>query len=244
MNARGRKGRFRRHGHRLGTRGSIRQGGGTGVSVGEGTHAPIVGSLDPAVDEAREHLCALSEARRLLPSRRDHWAMPPLQKTRLELDQLAVDSTGKTGALGDQGSVRGGADGLLRSVPASANVWEWHRALNTVRSSVQELLDARMGLGLSPPDVPPITGTLRAVIAFGEDSRSTEVKRRYCEVLGIANRFYPPTFLRSKRGVSRAGSRCRCRSPGRLPRRARSAIRRTAFRRSRQIRGEVNVHRI
>ena len=54
----------------------------------------LLEAFEPSVDEAREHLCALAEARRALPSRRDHWAMPPQQKTRLELDQLAVDSSG------------------------------------------------------------------------------------------------------------------------------------------------------
>lgn len=151
----------------------------------------LLEAFDPAVDEAREHLCALAEARRLLPSRRDHWAMPPLQKTRLELDQLAVDSTGKLVLLEIKEASAAAQTVYYAPFQLLQNVWEWHRALNTVRSSVQELLDARTGLGLSPPDVSPITGTLRAVIAFGEDSRSTEVKRRYCEVLGIANRFLP-----------------------------------------------------
>ena len=151
----------------------------------------LLEAFDPSVDEAREQLCALAESRRSLPTRRDHWAMPPQQKTRLELDQLAVDSTGNLVLLEIKEASASAQTVYYAPFQLLQNVWEWHRALNTVRSSVQELLDARIDLGLSPPDVPPITGGLRAMIAFGEDTRSTEVKRRYCEVMHIANRLLP-----------------------------------------------------
>ena len=148
-------------------------------------------AFDPSVDEAREELCALAESRPSLPNSRGRWAMPPKPKTRLELDQLAVDSFGNLVLVEIKDASASPESIFYAPFQLLQNVWEWHCALNTVRSSVQELLDARMGLGLSPPDVPPITETLRPVIAFGEDTRSTEVKRRYCEVLGIANRFLP-----------------------------------------------------
>ena len=117
--------------------------------------------------------------------------MPPKATTRLELDQLAVDPSGNLVLVEIKDASASAKTVYYAPFQLLQNVWEWHRALNAVRSSVQELLDMRMDLGFSPPDVPPITGTLRAVIAFGEDTRSTEVKRRYCEVLGIANRFLP-----------------------------------------------------
>ena len=151
----------------------------------------LLEAFDPSVDEARKHLCALAETRRALPSWRDHWAMPPQQKTRLELDQLAVDSSGNLVLVEIKEASASAQTVYYAPFQLLQNVWEWHRALHTVRSSVQELLDARMGLGLSPLNVPPITGTLRAVIAFGDDTRSTEVKRRYREVLRIADRFLP-----------------------------------------------------
>ena len=142
-------------------------------------------------DEAHRELCALAESRRSLPNSRKRWAMPPKPTTRHELDQLAVDSSGNLVLVEIKDASASAEKVSYAPFQLLKNVWEWHRALNTVRSSVQELLDARMGLGLSPPDVPPITGTLRAVIAFGKDTRSAEVKQRYCEVLHIANRFLP-----------------------------------------------------
>ena len=148
-------------------------------------------AFDPSVDDAHRELCALAESRRSMPNSRRRWAMPPKPTTRHELDQLAVDSSGNLVLVEIKDASASPERVYYAPFQLLKNVWEWHRALNTVRSSIQELLDARMGLGLSPPDVPPITGTLRAVIAFGEDTRSTEVKRRYCEVLGIANRFLP-----------------------------------------------------
>ena len=117
--------------------------------------------------------------------------MPPKPKTRLELDQLAVDASGNLVLL--EIKVASGSAQTVYYAPFQLlqNAWEWHRALNAVRGSIQELLDVRMHLGLSPPDVPPMAGGLRVVIAFGEDERSTEVKRRYSKVLGIANRWLP-----------------------------------------------------
>ena len=67
------------------------------------------------------------------------------------------------------------------------NVWEWQRALPAVSNSVQELLDARVGLGLTPGGVPRITGGVRAAIGFGTDERSETVRSRHLEVLSIVN---------------------------------------------------------
>ena len=148
-------------------------------------------AFDPSVYEAHRELCALAESRRSMPNSRSRWAMPPKPTKRLELDQLAVDSSGNLVLVEIKDASASAKTVYYAPFQLLQNTWEWHRALHTVRSSVQELIDARVGLGLSPPDVPPITGTLRAVLAFGEDMRSAEVKRRYCEVLGIVNRFLP-----------------------------------------------------
>ena len=151
----------------------------------------LLEAFDPSVDEAREKLCALAVSRRLLPNRRDRWAMPPEPKTRLELDQLAVDSSGNLVLLEIKEASAPAQTVYYAPLQLLQNVWEWHRALTTVRGSVQELLDARVELRLSPRDVPSITGGIRAVIGFGEDERSAEVKRRYSEVLRIANQRLP-----------------------------------------------------
>ena len=146
----------------------------------------------PAVDEARSQLCTLALSRRSLPNSRQHWEMPRKPKTKLKLDALAVDPDGNLvllevkDALGSEGEVYYSPFQLLQ------NVWEWHRALNSVRDSVQDLLDARVELGLTPDSVPRITGGLRAAVGFGDDERSEEVRRRYSEVLGIVNALLPP----------------------------------------------------
>ena len=148
-------------------------------------------AVNPAVNEAHEQLSDLAWSNRSLPNRRDHWAMPPKWKTRLELDQLAVDGSGNLVLVEIKDASASAQSVYYAPFQLLQMVWEWNRALNSVRSSVQELLDARKELGLSPPDVPPISGGIRAAVAFGEDSRSNEVKRRYGEVLCIVNRLMP-----------------------------------------------------
>ena len=148
-------------------------------------------AFHPSVEEARRQLRALAESRRTLPNRRDHWAMPPKTKTRLELDQLAVDSSGNLVLLEIKAASASAPTVYYAPFQLLQNVWEWHRSLNVVRRSVQDLLDARVELGLSPRGVPPIEGGIRAVVALGEDARSAEVRRRYSEVLRIVNRLLP-----------------------------------------------------
>lgn len=150
-------------------------------------------AFDPSVNEAHSQLCVLARSRRSLPNRRDHWQMPPKSKTRLELDHLAVDSAGNLVLLEIKEASRSASPPLYYApFQLLQNVWEWHRALDTVRSSVQELLDARVELGLSPGGVPPISGGIRAVVGFGDDEwMSEEVEQRYLQVLSIANQFLP-----------------------------------------------------
>ena len=148
-------------------------------------------AFQPSVDEARRQLCALALARRSSPNRQHHWAMPPEPRTRLELDQLAVDSAGNL-VLPEIKKASSSAQTVCYApFQLLQNVWEWHRALNTVRSSIQELLDARVELGLSPRGVPPVAGGIRAVVGFGEDEPRGEVRRRYSKVLRISNRLLP-----------------------------------------------------
>ena len=71
-------------------------------------------------------------------------------------------------------------------------VWEWHDAFETTRNSIQKLLDARVALRLTPPDVVRIGSRIRPVVGFGVDERSNEVRRRYAKVLAMVNEHLPP----------------------------------------------------
>ena len=71
-------------------------------------------------------------------------------------------------------------------------VWEWHAGLETVRGDLQELIDARVAVGLTPPGRAVLMGGIRAAVGFGADLRTPEVKRRYNIALDIANAHLPP----------------------------------------------------
>ena len=145
-----------------------------------------------SVEEARSELSARALASRSLPSRRDHWEMPPDPKERLKLDQLAVDPDGNLALLEIKDASGSSSKVYYAPFQLLQNVWEWHFALDAVRCSLQKLLDMRVELGLTPANAPPVTGGIRAAVGFGDDDRSEEVKRRYREVLGIANVHLPP----------------------------------------------------
>lgn len=145
-----------------------------------------------SVERARRELEALALARRSLPSRRDRWAMPPEPKDRLKLDQLGVDPAGKL-VLAEIKDASGSSPGVYYApFQLLQNVWEWHFALDVVWGSLRELVGARVELGLTPANVPAVTGGIRAVVGFGDDTRSDEVRRRYAQVLAIASAHLPP----------------------------------------------------
>ena len=152
----------------------------------------LSGAFRPSVDDARGELSALAVSRRSLPARRDHWRMPPDPKDRLKLDQLAVDSAGNLVLLELKDASGSSSEVYYAPFQLLQNVWEWHQALNAVRRSLQDLLDVRVRLGLTPGHVPPLTGGIRAAVGFGDDHRSAEVRNRYLEVLNIANAHLPP----------------------------------------------------
>ena len=145
----------------------------------------------PSVEAARNELRLLAQSRRPLPNRRAHWGMPPKQKNRLKIDQLAVDSVGNLVLLEVKDTSRSASEVYYAPFQLLQNVWEWQRALPAVRSSVQELLDARVELGLTPGGTRRITGGIRAAVGFGTDERSEEVRSRYSEVLRIVNARLP-----------------------------------------------------
>ena len=149
-------------------------------------------AFHPWVEEARSELRALALSRRSLPKRRDHWTMPPDPKDSLKLDQLAVDTAGNLVLLEIKNASGSSSKVYYAPFQLLQNIWEWHRALEAVRDSLQDLLDARVDLGLTTADAPPLTGGIRAAVGFGDDGRSEEVRRRYAQVLAVANAHLPP----------------------------------------------------
>ena len=147
----------------------------------------LTGVFRQAVDDARGKLTTLA--------RRGSWAMPPGPKDSLKLDQLAVDVEGNLVLLEIKDASRESSKVYYAPFQLLQNAWEWHFAVDAVRRSLQELLDARVELGLTPAHAPPITGGIRAVVGFGEDGRSEEVRRRYGKVLEVANAHLPPGIV-------------------------------------------------
>ena len=134
------------------------------------------------VEQARSELEAIAESQK--------WAMP--RAAGGEVDQLAVDPEGRLVIAELKDASASPASVFYTPFQLLHYVWEWHNALEAVRSGLQELIDARVELGLTPNPVPRLTGGLRAVVCFGRDGRSEEVKDRYDRVLEVVNRHLPP----------------------------------------------------
>ena len=123
------------------------------------------------------------------------WAILP-EKLGDELDQMAVDSEGNLVLVELKYAATSATSGVYYApIQLLQYVWEWYNALDAVRSSLQELLNARVALGLTPACAPQITGGIRAAIGFGNDCRSKEVRRRYDIVLNVVNAHLPPGIL-------------------------------------------------
>ena len=69
-------------------------------------------------------------------------------------------------------------------------IWEWHSALSEVRGGLKKLRETRLTLGLTRR-IPELKDGMRSAIAFGSDTRTNEVKRRYAKVLNIVNQHLP-----------------------------------------------------
>ena len=147
-------------------------------SPGPQPDADASGQLDSAKDDLRS-LAA-----------REGWGDVP--QVGNKLDRLGVDPDGHLVLLELKNSGVGPASVFYSPYQLLHYVWEWHSALETVRPQLQALIDTRVELGLTPPPVPRLTGGIGPAMGFGADRRSSEVKRRYGEVLRIVNRHLPP----------------------------------------------------
>ena len=134
------------------------------------------------VEQARNELEAIAESQK--------WAMP--RATGGEVDQLAVDPEGRLVTAELKDASASPASVFYTPFQLLHYVWEWYNALELVRSGLQELINARVELGLTPNPVPRLTGGIRVAVCFGRDGRSDEVKDRYDRVLEVVNRHLPP----------------------------------------------------
>lgn len=139
-----------------------------------------------------EHARLLLKAIASRPGRRKQSWAEPKDNLGNRLDQLAVDDEGNLVLIEIKDASANPAQVFYSPLQLLQYIHEWRRAFGwlSVSRSVQELIDVRMKLGLMP-EVPPLTGGIRAAVCFGEDSRSEEVKRRYYEALGIINAHLP-----------------------------------------------------
>ena len=116
------------------------------------------------------------------------WAAPAPGAT--ELDQLAVDSSGRLVLIELKDASKSTAALYYASFQLLQAIWVWHDAFDVARDGVCALISARTDVGLAPP-VPHLSGDIRAVVGFGRDVRSPEVRRRYDIVLKVVNKHLP-----------------------------------------------------
>ena len=117
------------------------------------------------------------------------WARP--WATGAELDQLAVDEKGRLVLIELKDARKRSADLYYSPLQLLQYIWEWDCTLGTVRNDLQAIIDRRVAVGLTSHDIPPLVGGVRASIGFGNDNRSSEVKRRYEMVLEVVNQHLP-----------------------------------------------------
>ena len=141
------------------------------------------------IAQAGNELEALAESQRKSPGQRDGWAMPG--EGGREVDQLAVDSEGRL-VLVELKSASATPSAIYYSpYQLLQYVWEWHRALESVLVQVQQLIDVRVELGMTPRSDTRLIGGLRAAVCFDHDTVSEEVRTRYERVLEVVNGYLP-----------------------------------------------------
>ncbi len=111
-----------------------------------------------------------------------------------ELDQIAIDPQGDLVlielkfCLAPAAFIYGAPLQLLEYVCA----WNDALAKGPVLHQLQQLIDAKAELGLLPRGLPPLSGRLRSVVAFGAWLRpGAELHRKFWATVRVANRFLP-----------------------------------------------------
>lgn len=144
------------------------------------------------VESARAILKNIASYR---PSRHGVQWKEPQETSGNELDQLAIDSSGNLVIIEVKDASAKPEQVFYAPLQLLQYIHEWNNALQwlSVWRDLQNLIDSRVHLGLTLPlNGVKLTGGIRAAICFGKDSRSSEVKRRYYEALGVANAHLPP----------------------------------------------------
>ena len=125
-------------------------------------------------------------------ARQQGWKEPEIGAKARKVDQIAVDPKGRLVLIELKDAQTNDYKVFYAPFQLLQYVWEWHCALEELRVDLQELVDARLSVGLTPAGIASLSGGLRAVVGFGTDNRTDEVKHRYGMVLDIANRYLPP----------------------------------------------------
>ena len=132
------------------------------------------------------------------------WATPSATGTKV--DQLAVDPAGRLVLLELKDAAKSTSEVYYSPFQLLQYVWEWNEVLEMVRSNLQAVIDARAEVGLTPSELHPLEGGIRAAIGFGADLRSAEVRRRYALTLDVVNRYLPDTVAQIETwGINEAG---------------------------------------
>ena len=155
----------------------------------------------PEVEDARKKIDTLVSI--------NSWAQPPWKqsKSEREVDQLAIDLNGNLTLIEIKDAKPDQHSSIYYApIQLLQYLHEWNSVLidrPQIQHELQELIDARKALfstserklGMIPIPVsdcvPQLSGRLRAVICFGRDDRSDEVKDRFSQVLRIANEHLP-----------------------------------------------------
>ena len=146
----------------------------------------------PSTSERDRSRCfdAVARARERVETLRVSQGWAKLPERGGEVDQLAVDSDGRLVVIELKHASASGV--YYAPLQLLQYVWEWHDAFETTRNSVQELLDARVELRLTPTDVARIGSRIRPIVGFGVDKPPKEAKQRYAKILTLVNQHLPP----------------------------------------------------
>ena len=129
-------------------------------------------------------------------------AKPPELKARNKADQLAVDHCGNLVLLELKDASANSASSVYYSpYQLLQYVWEWDKALkaSNILGDLNRLVGARKRLGLTPPSVPELNGSIRAAVGFGSSvslrpgkfESLSERFKKHKKVLDIVNCYLP-----------------------------------------------------